>query len=228
MPTWPVDCSERNKDCQKASAKRRRKNRGMSLIVLDCPGVIKLMTIPPEALARLSRTVQPLVFETGIDDTPYSTLGTVFLVGYEGRAFVLTTHHTLNPENLVPICIFPSDSSHRVLPMKDVFFVPRAQAHEDSVDLAVIEIDLAQITDTELGQVTIVDLALASGDWLSCSESTEFVVLGCLSGGSLVCRLRPRDPEPGPHYTSSNIRRPVGSALPSRARSAQLAVAINI
>ena len=136
------------------------------------------MAVPPEALAQLSRSVQPLVFETGIDEFPYMTLGTVFLVGFEGRAFVLTTRYSLNPENLGPICVFPSDSSRRVLPLKDVFFVSRNIVSEDFVDLAVIEIDMAKITNAELGQASLIDLALASGDWLSRSEVAEFIVLG--------------------------------------------------
>ena len=43
-----------------------------------------------EIIADYSRSVQPLVFETGLDQFPYSTSGTVFLVGHKGKAFVVT------------------------------------------------------------------------------------------------------------------------------------------
>ncbi len=132
----------------------------------------------PEALTRLAASVQPLVFETGIPDAPYSTAGTTFLVGYEGRAFVLVARHSLRPDNLCSVCIFPSDSSRRLLPLTDVFFVPKDYVAEDFMDFAIMEIDRAKIVDPELGQASLIDLRLASGDWLSLLGDSDFVVIG--------------------------------------------------
>lgn len=94
------------------------------------------------AIESIAQSIQPLVFETGIDEAPYSMWGTTFLVGYKGRSFVLTARHTLKPEMLGPICIFPSDESNRLLPLHDVLFVPQADVGDDFADLAVIEIDV--------------------------------------------------------------------------------------
>jgi hypothetical protein len=134
------------------------------------------MRVPVEVIAKLARSVQPLVFETGIAGMPYSVLGTAFLVGYEGRPYVLTTRHSLNPENPGPVCIFPSDTSHHLVPLKDVFFVPRDEVSEDFVDLAVIAIDTSRITQAEVAQATLIDLARASGDWEALEA--EFVIFG--------------------------------------------------
>ncbi len=134
------------------------------------------MTVPAEVLGKLARSVQPLVFETGITDAPYSVLGTAFLVGYEGRPYVLTARHSLNPENLGPICIFPSDTSRSLVPLKDVFFVHREDFSEDFVDLAVIAIDTSRITHAEVAQATLIDFARASGDWEG--QEREFVIFG--------------------------------------------------
>lgn len=142
--------------------------------------------MPPDALSRLAASVQPLVFEMGRSDFPYSTLGTTFLVGYEGRAFVLTARHSLYPDKLPPVCIFPSDFSQRLLPLKDVFFVSKDDFAEDFMDLAVIEIDIANIADGESGEASLIDLRLASGDWLSLPESSDFVVIGYPEERSLV------------------------------------------
>lgn len=142
--------------------------------------------MPLEVINSLSASVQPLVFETGLPEAPYSTRGTVFLVGYAGRAFVLTARHALFPEDSAPICVFPSDTSQRILPLKDVFFVPRNDVADDFADLAVIEIDMKGITDTEVGSARLVDLALATGDWLSKSETAEIFVLGYPEEHSLV------------------------------------------
>lgn len=132
----------------------------------------------PELLSRLAASVQPLVFETEIPEVPYTTKGTAFLVGYRGRAFVLTARHALNPDRLSPVCIFPSDTSQRILPLDDVFFVSETVVPDDYVDLAVIEIDVAGIQHAELEQARLIDMALASGDWLPHAHSSEFVILG--------------------------------------------------
>lgn len=140
--------------------------------------VVKRMIASPGVIGRIARSVQPLVFETGILEFPYSTAGTVFLVGYEKQPFIITTRHSLNPENIGPICIFPSDTSHRIIPLKDVFFVARDDEPEDFVDLAVIAIDTAQISHSEVAQATLIDLALALGDWKSDLGNTDFFTLG--------------------------------------------------
>jgi hypothetical protein len=65
-----------------------------------------------------------------------------------------------------------------MLPLDDVFFVSATLVPDDFVDLAVIEIDVANIEHVELAQARLIDLALASGDWLSHAHSSEFVILG--------------------------------------------------
>jgi hypothetical protein len=134
--------------------------------------------MPPDVLNRLAVSVQPLIFETGIEATPYGTKGSVFLAGYRGHAFAITARHALSPENLGPICVFPTDSSHRLMTLKDVFFVHREYVDDDSVDFAIVEIDMADARDAELGQARLIDLALASRPWIERAEDAEFVVIG--------------------------------------------------
>lgn len=136
------------------------------------------MPVPQQAIDRLALSVQPLVFETGIIEFPYSTKGTVFLVAYNGKPYVLTARHALNPENPVPICVFPSDTSHRLIPLEDVFFVPCEIVDEDFVDLAVIAIDTKNATHPEVVQATLIDLALACEEWHSCAEDAQFFIIG--------------------------------------------------
>lgn len=136
------------------------------------------MPVPQQAIDRLANSVQPLVFETGIADYPYSTRGTVFLVGYEGKSYVLTARHAFNPESPGPICVFPSDTSHRLIPLDDVFFVPRTEVDDDFADFAVISIDTKNITHPEVAQATLIDLALACGEWQDCAEDVQFFILG--------------------------------------------------
>lgn len=141
--------------------------------------VIVLPNVPPEVIAQLSLSVQPLVFETGVVDYPYSTNGTVFLVIYEGKPYVVTTRHGLYTDILFPICVFPSDTSLRLIPLHNVFFVPHADEPEDFMDLSIIEVDPRARADPELNQATFINLALAfDPDWESGASNMEFFVIG--------------------------------------------------
>jgi len=131
----------------------------------------------PEAIRSCAASVQPLVFETGIPKFPYSTAGTGFLVIYAGRGFLITARHLLRPETLTPLCIFPTDTSQHLIPLRDVFYIPQDKFDEDFSDFAVIEIDLAKL-DRETGEGTAIDLSLAEGDWLAARESSSFAVIG--------------------------------------------------
>ena len=99
---------------------------------------------------------------------------------------MLTARHALNPECLVPICVFPSDASYRLIPLKDVFFVSRADEGEDFVDLAAIAIDTTRITHPEVAQATLIDLALACGEWKSYAKEAQFFILGYPEERSMV------------------------------------------
>jgi hypothetical protein len=136
-------------------------------------------TITPDALTRLSLSVHPLVFETGNDDYPYSTLGTTFLVGYEGKTYVITTRHGLTPDNPLPICIYPSNTSSKLLPLDNVFFVSMAHSREHFVDLAVIEIAASAAKDIDLNQTAIINLALAvNSNWEFEASDMDFFIIG--------------------------------------------------
>lgn len=99
---------------------------------------------------------------------------------------VFFARHALNPENPVPICVFPSDTSHRLIPLDDVFFIPRTEVDEDFVDVAAISIDTRNATDPEVAQATLIDLALACGEWQSCAEDAHFFILGYPEERSLI------------------------------------------
>ena len=137
------------------------------------------MPIDQQTIDRLARSVQPLVFETGSADFPYSSSrGTAFLVGYQGKPYVLTARHALQPDALAPVCIFPSDTSTRLIPLKDVFFVSQVDADDDSLDIAVIAVDTMRISHPEVAQAALIDTELACGEWESYAEEAQFFILG--------------------------------------------------
>lgn len=134
----------------------------------------------------LALAVQPLVFETGFADFPYSTAGTVFLVRYEGVPYILTARHALQQDDPTPVCIFPSDVSQRIVPLKDSFYVPSSEIDEDFMDFAVISIDVEKATHPEVARAKLIDLDAACGDWLDLAPDLPFFVIGFPRDGSQV------------------------------------------
>jgi hypothetical protein len=137
------------------------------------------MPIPQQSIDQLVRAVQPLVFETGVEEAPYSsTRGTVFLVRYEGCPYVIAARHALQPGNIVATCVFASETSNRLLPLKDVFFVPQDMNDEDFVDLAVIAIDKKRVVHPEVAQARVIDVTLACSEWKGYVSESQFFIIG--------------------------------------------------
>lgn len=98
------------------------------------------------------------------------------MVGYCGNSFVITTRHSLRPDSLRPICIFPSDASRHLIPLNDVFFVPARDEPEDYMDFAVIAIDTPRIKNPEVGAARLLALAPSLVGWPQ--HVGELIVLG--------------------------------------------------
>ncbi|WP_459723697.1 cupin domain-containing protein [Sideroxyarcus sp. TK5] len=128
-----------------------------------------------------------------MDEFPYSTAGTVFLVGYAGKPFILTSRHGLLPETPQPICVFPSDYSHRLIPLDDVFFVPSTDEPEDFMDLAVVAIDTSRITHAEVANAHLIALTSDLVGWPE--HASELFLIGYPKDHSFV------DPESGMLHT---------------------------
>jgi hypothetical protein len=131
----------------------------------------------PEAIASIAASVQPLVFETEIEDARYGTSGTAFIVTFERRVFVLTARHALKPEARTRTGIFATDSSRKFLPIRDAFFLPQETFDEDYADFAILEVDLT-LVDYEMAMTSAIDLGLAVGDWYGTRERSKFFVVG--------------------------------------------------
>lgn len=134
-------------------------------------------TIPP-LIQHAASAVQPLVFEWDNSVAPYSTAGTVFIVKHGDGLYVLTTRHGLDPVNCGPICVFPTDRSHKNLPLGRVFFVDREVVDFDYLDLAVIDIDTCRLDENDLSELSLIDLDRDAGDWLTTPDQAPLYLLG--------------------------------------------------
>lgn len=140
---------------------------------------LPLRAMPAAALQRLAGSVQPVVFETGIAAAPYSTIGTAFYVGSAGRAFAVMARHTLRPDSLYPVCLFPVDRSRRLLPLTNVFYVPAEFEGDETLDLAIVEIDMdVAMSHGELRQALLLDMKLAVPESRPPLSGSSLVVIG--------------------------------------------------
>ena len=132
-----------------------------------------------QAITDLASTVQPLVFRTEWNEAPYWIQGTVFLVGFNNRAFVVTARHcvTKEQESVMPLCVFPNDKSSQCMPLSDGVFVPAEKYKDEIGDLAIIEIDKSKL-DAETVEANIIDLNKSNGEWLSAASNSRFIVVG--------------------------------------------------
>ena len=136
------------------------------------------MSIPNEAIYRLALVTQPMVFETGNNDYPYSVQGTAFLVGYRKNIYALTARHVLQPSNLFPVCLFPSDTSQRIIPLNEAFFVPEHQAPDDFMDLAVLIVDDPVQFHEDIKKASILSLSRSRTNWGLLPKETEYYLIG--------------------------------------------------
>lgn len=130
------------------------------------------------AVGRTASVTQPLVFETGLPEAPYSQAGTVFLAAKNGRVRVVTCRHALRPDRLSPICVFPADGVRRFLPLANVHYAPIEFVRDDYADIAMVDVDLRSIRHPSQGQAQALNLDLPTPDWKSHCETSPFVVLG--------------------------------------------------
>lgn len=125
---------------------------------------------------NLQSCVLPVVFETGIEEAPHSVFGSCFLIGYQGRVFAVTARHILRPDGVLsPMCV--RSPSGRLLPLKDVFFIPISKVPDDFADLAIVEVDMKQLAG-DMGVTRILPLRRDDEDWLPLRFVSRFVVLG--------------------------------------------------
>lgn len=130
------------------------------------------------AAKSIGAVVQPLVFETGLPEAPYSQAGTVFLAAKNGRVRVVTCRHALRPDSLSPICVFPADGVNHFLPLTNAHFAPIELVGDDYADIALIDVDLRALQSPLQGQARAINLDLPTPDWKNHCEISPFVVIG--------------------------------------------------
>lgn len=129
-----------------------------------------------EILDRLRQCSRPVIFETGIEDAPYSTAGTAFLAGFGRSIFVITAAHVAAD---CSIMVFPSDSVTYPLLFSHSFSVERDHEETDVSDILIERVDNDSIRQARESDGQLINLNNpAATDWLNERYASQFFLCG--------------------------------------------------
>ena len=149
-----------------------------------------------DILDSLRKCARPVVFQTDIEEFPYSTTGTAFIAGFRQSVFVLMPQHVVNEWPIEKVLICPSWNSEytfRYLNWWRIEITPEDQA---TSDLIIIKADLSDIPLAERADTQLLNLnSLENLTWYDERHSSQFFLCGFPSAGS-----------EGVNYTTLEIR----------------------
>ncbi len=128
--------------------------------------------ISPESLQQC---IHPVIFRTGISETPLLVWGIGFLLGTKSRVIFVTARHLLS--NTLPDDICVISPSGRLVPLKDSFILDPSYCHQDWADVAIFEVSLAE-GFKQSPDARLIHLSLAGGDWKATAATSRFFVAG--------------------------------------------------
>ena len=138
-----------------------------------------------DILDSLRKCARPVVFQTDIEEFPYSTTGTAFIVGFRQWVFVLMPQHVVNEWPMEKVLICPSWNSEymfRYLNWWRIEITPEDQA---TSDLIIIKADLSDIPLAERADTQLLNLnSLENLTWYDERHSSRFFLCGFPSAGS--------------------------------------------
>jgi hypothetical protein len=131
-----------------------------------------------EALSVLRSCARPVIFATGLKETPFSTAGTCILLGYHASAYVVTAQHVLRGWPIERLHICASDHSIRPLPLVQGYELPERKEDSDLADLAIIKIELAAAQARARRSGNLIRVPDRPEDWFPHRASATFFFYG--------------------------------------------------
>jgi len=136
------------------------------------------MMSPAEELRALRACARPVIFETGLPDFPYATVGSAFLLGYEARVFVLTAKHVVADHPLEKLLVFPSEHSRTPLYISNYHRIEAGYSGDDVEDFLVIEADIGSLTSEERKSSHLIHLTPTADAWQELKSNAQFFLIG--------------------------------------------------
>ena len=132
-----------------------------------------------DAVTRLRQCAKPVVFETGVGEVPYATVGTCFLVRLGAHLFLVTAKHVVNEMSLDQLLVFPNAESNESIPFSEVLTVANRDPDDpDFSDLVIVKVHLGNLRLAEQSCMHAVDLDKSSDSWRTAPTDHSFFIFG--------------------------------------------------
>jgi hypothetical protein len=131
------------------------------------------------ALNNLRQSAKPILFDTGLDEAPYSGAGTGFLALFRDRLYLLTADHVIKGENLDNLLVFPNDKTDESIPFDARFSVVSPDPmHNDHSDLSIVRVALDKLDIANGSQMHAIRLDTAHDGWKATPFDYQFAFFG--------------------------------------------------
>jgi len=131
------------------------------------------------ALTNLRLSAKPILFETGLDEAPYSGAGTGFLVLFRNRIYLLTAHHVIKGENLDNLLVFPNDATDESIPFDAWFTVASPNPmHNDYSDLSIVRVATEKLEIANSSLMHAIRLDTVHDVWKAAPLDYQFAFFG--------------------------------------------------
>jgi hypothetical protein len=132
-----------------------------------------------KALTSLRQSSKPILFETGMDEAPYSGAGTGFLTLFEEQFYLLTARHVVKGANLDELMVFPNNESDESIPFNASFQVSNPQLLDsDYSDFSVLRVATEKLVMAERLSMQAIRMDNLSSNWKTVPEDYEFIFFG--------------------------------------------------
>jgi hypothetical protein len=126
-----------------------------------------------------NQLVRPVVWRTGNAEYPYWGKGSLFIVEYKDRWFLITAKHVLRDGNPDDLCIFPRDDIRDTLPLKTLFKPTSREIDDtDHRDIHILEIDRNKIIGQDAENIHALNFGNSYRSPASVAEGARLLAIG--------------------------------------------------
>lgn len=131
------------------------------------------------ALNNLRQSAKPILFETELDEAPYSGAGTGFLALFRNRLYLLTADHVIKGENLDNLLVFPNDKTDESIPFDAWFSVASPNPiHNDYSDLSIVRVAPDKLDIANGSLMHAIRLDTVHDEWKAAPLDYQFAFFG--------------------------------------------------
>lgn len=130
------------------------------------------------AIQRLRRIARPVIFRTGLPETPVSIAGSAFVVGLGPSLYVLTAAHVVADYPAHQLLVLPCEGATDVFHISHSWKVEHPFADQDATDLLIMRVTMDRLKRRIREQARVLDLRTEVGHWFEDRFSSTFFLFG--------------------------------------------------